>query len=163
MTLAIEPPFYEFPDLSDGVVALRHKRFLQGRAAMDGVPAYLFSIYRADSGRIIGEIDLRLGATRYLRQFGGQLGYHVDSRFRGHRYAARACLLLQEVALAHEMEGLWITCNPDNLASRRTCELIGATYIDEVRVPFASELYWRGDRRKCRYHWDLTYPHLLAT
>ncbi|MEX0584580.1 MAG: GNAT family N-acetyltransferase [Natronospirillum sp.] len=161
MTLAIQPPFYEFSDLSDGVLSLSHKAFLQGRAAMDGVPAYLFTIYEDDSGRMVGEIDLRLGETRYLRQFGGQLGYHIDTQFRGQRYAARACLLLQEVALAHEMSGLWITCNPDNLASRRTCELIGATPVDQVKIPFASELYWRGDRLKFRYHWDLTVPHTL--
>ena len=161
MTLAVQPPFFEFDALTDGELILRHKRFLQGRAAMDGVPAYLFSICLVDTGRSVGEIDLRLGETRYLRQYGGQLGYHIDSRFRGFRFAAKACLLLQEVALAHEMPGLWITCNPDNLASRRTCDLIGAVYVEEVRVPFASELYWRGDRHKCRYHWDLTCHHLL--
>lgn len=163
MTLAVEPPFAEFPNLSDGIVALGHKKFLTGRSAMDGVPAYLFAIYEVDSGRIVGEIDLRLGNTRYLRQYGGQMGYHIDTRFRGRRYAARASLLLQVVAWEHGMDGLWITSNPDNQASLRTCELIGATYVEQVKVPFASELYWRGDRFKCRYHWDLTYPHHLPT
>lgn len=161
MTLAVDPPFLEFSDLSDGVLTLRHKSFLSGKAAMDGVPAYLFAIFEQDTGRQVGEIDLRLGDTRYLRHFGGQMGYHIDRVARGQRYAARACLLLQEVAWAHDMDSLWITSNPDNLASRRTCELIGARFVEQVRVPFASELYWRGDRFKCRYHWDLTRRHSL--
>lgn len=163
MTVAGTPPVEELTGLNDGVIELRHRRTLQGRSAMDGVPALLFSIVSLRSSAVIGEIDLRLGETRYLRQFGGQLGYHIHQSHRGHRFAARACLVLQVVARLHHMDSLWITCNPDNLASRRTCELIGASYIDEVRVPFASELYWRGDRYKCRYHWDLTRPHQLAT
>lgn len=161
MTLAVDPPFYEFSALSDAVLMLRHKKFLSGKAAMDGVPAYLFSIHEVVSGRMVGEIDLRLGDTRYLRNYGGQMGYHIDRQYRGQRYAARACLLLQQVAWAHDMDELWITCNPDNDASRRTCDLIGARFIEQVKVPFASELYWRGDRLKCRYHWDLSRRHTL--
>lgn len=161
MTLAQRPPFFEFYHLSDGVLALRHKSFLQGKVAMDRVPAYLFSIVHLASDQIVGEIDLRLEPTDYLQQYGGQMGYHIDAAYRGHRFAVRACLLLQEVAHTHGMTEIWITCNPDNLASRRTCELIGAEYVNQVKVPFASELYWRGDRFKCRYLWDLTQPHLL--
>lgn len=162
MTLAQHPPFYEFKHLNDGVIALEHKCFLQGKAAMDRVPAYLFTIVHLAANQPIGEIDLRLIPTDYLQLYGGQMGYHIDAPYRGHRFAVRACLLLQEVARAHGLNELWITCNPDNLASRRTCELIGATYVNEVKVPFASELYWRGDRFKCRYLWDLTQQHSLT-
>lgn len=156
MTLAPAFEFRRFEGLNDGEVELCHLRNLEGRRALDGVPAYLFQIVRCSDRSLVGEIDLRLQATSYLRLYGGQLGYHIHPHFRGYRYAAKACLLLQRVARAHGMGSLWITCNPDNHASRRTCELIGARYMDTVRVPFASELYWRGDRNKCRYLWDLT-------
>jgi len=36
----------------------------------------------------------------------------------------------------------WITCNPDNLASRRTCERLGAIFVDTLGS-------------KCRYRLDL--------
>jgi len=45
----------------------------------------------------------------------------------------------------------WITCNPDNLASRRTCELVGAELIETVALPPGNDMYDRGDRFKCRY------------
>lgn len=152
-----------FPDpssllLNDGTLNLVLKRELLGRAAIDRVPAYLFEIQLAQTQTPIGEIDIRIGDTHYLRMYAGQVGYHINAPFRGQRYAARACQLIRELALLHSMPRLWITCNPDNLASRRTCELIGAQFIEEVRVPWATELFWRGDRRKCRYLWDLSSP-----
>jgi len=48
-----------------------------------------------------------------------RLGYSVEPAHRGHHYAARAGRLLLLLARSHGMETLWITCNPDNWASRR--------------------------------------------
>lgn len=158
MTLAQFLPDLSDLNLADDVLQLVLKRELLGKAAIDRVPAYLFEIQLVASGRTVGELDLRIGDTEYLRMYAGQIGYHIDPPFRGQRFAARACLLSREVALLHGLNPLWITCNPDNLASRRTCEIIGAELIEEVRVPWATELFWRGDRRKCRYLWDLNPP-----
>ena len=49
------------------------------------------------------------------------------------------------------MTELWITCNPDNLASRRTCELAGAEFMGIVDLPPDSDMYLEGERQKCRY------------
>ena len=48
-----------------------------------------------------------------------------------------------------------ITTNPDNWASRRTCEIIGAEMVEIVDVPEYMEMYRQGDRQKCRYRLDL--------
>lgn len=156
MTLARFLPEINSLPLDDGTLNLVLKRELIGKAAIDRVPAYLFEMRLSQTQVPVGEIDVRMGDTHYLRMYAGQIGYHVDAPFRGQRFAARACLLVREVAIAHGMSSLWITCNPDNLASRRTCEVIGAEFVEEVRVPWATELFWRGDRRKCRYLWNLT-------
>lgn len=158
MTLARFLPDLSGLLLNDGLLQLVLKRELLGRAAIDRVPSYLFEIQLMSTAVTVGEIDIRIGDTHYIQMYAGHIGYHIDPPFRGQRYAARACNLAREVALSHAMKQLWITCNPDNLASRRTCELIGARFIEEVRVPWATELFWRGDRRKCRYLWDLTSP-----
>ena len=50
---------------------------------------------------------------------------------------------------------LWITCNPDNQASVKTCERIGAQFVEQVDVPESCELYGRGDRVKLRFLWKL--------
>ena len=65
---------------------------------------------------------------------------------------AGCCLPL---AKANGLSELWITCNPDNLASRRTCERLGAELVDIVPVPFDHPLWSRGDVAKCRYHLSL--------
>ena len=53
------------------------------------------------------------------------------------------------------MQELWITCNPENVASRKTCERLGAVYIETVSLPTNHILYERGERQKCRYRLDL--------
>jgi predicted acetyltransferase len=119
------------------------------------VPAYGFEMRRAGNPEAIGNISLRVGDTVRLRMYGGHLGYGVKPAFRGHHYAARACRLLFPLARRHGIRELWITCNPDNIASRRTCELAGATFVEIVDLPEDSDMYQRGERQKCRYRIDL--------
>jgi tagatose 1,6-diphosphate aldolase len=87
--------------------------------------------------------------------YAGNIGYGVYPPARGHHYAERACRLLLRLARAHGMKRLWITCNPDNIASKRTCERLGCTLGGIVTVPTGHPLYLRGDREKCRYWLDL--------
>ena len=103
----------------------------------------------------MGDIDLRLSSDHYITHYAGHIGYSVGRAYRGHHYAARACRLLLPLAKKHGLEPLWITCNPDNLASRKTCERLGATLVEIVSVPPGSDLYRRGEREKCRYRVDL--------
>jgi tagatose 1,6-diphosphate aldolase len=39
------------------------------------------------------------------------------------------------LAVRHGLSELWITCNPDNIASRRTCEAAGAELVEVVDLP----------------------------
>jgi tagatose 1,6-diphosphate aldolase len=105
--------------------------------------------------RIAGGIGLRIGNTRDLELYYGHVGYNVFPPARGNHYAERACRLLLPLARAHGLRRLWITCNPDNLASRRTCERLGCTMVDLVHVPAGHPLHLRGEREKCRYRLDL--------
>lgn len=83
--------------------------------------------------------------------YAGHIGYTVEPPHRGRRYAARSVALLVRLARRHEMSTLWITCDPDNAASRRTCELTGAELVEIVDVPRDDEIYREGSRQKCRY------------
>jgi len=104
---------------------------------------------------IAGSISLRIGHCVNLDRYLGHIGYHVLPPARGHHFAERASRMLLPVARAHGHQILWITCNPDNFASRRSCERLGATFIDIVQVPKDNPLYSQGDRQKCRYRLDL--------
>ena len=103
----------------------------------------------------MARIGLRIGNTECILLYIGHIGYRVYPRYRGHRYAARATRLLLPLARKHDLKTLWITADPDNLASRKTCELVGAEMVDIVEAPLSSEPYRRGYRQKCRYRLEL--------
>lgn len=123
------------------------------------VPAYyLWMRLHPGSGAevpIAGTIGLRIGHTRDLEQYMGHIGYGVFPPARGHHYAERATRLLFPLAREHGLNPLWITCNPDNLASRRTCERLGGRLVDIVDLPENHSLTLRGEHHKCRYRVDL--------
>ena len=104
---------------------------------------------------IAGSISLRIGHSPNLDFYLGHIGYHVLPPSRGKHYAERACRLLLPLARAHEHKVMWITCNPENAASRRTCERLGARLVETVDVPRDNALYGQGDRQKCRYRLEL--------
>ncbi len=117
------------------------------------VPAYHFAICDLE-GNKMGVCDLRLGHNERL-YFGGNIGYRVEEPFRGHRYAAKACRLLFGLANRHEMEYVIITCNPDNIASRRTCELLGGTLLEICEVPEGNDMRERGETHKCIFRFEV--------
>jgi tagatose 1,6-diphosphate aldolase len=99
----------------------------------------------------VGDINLRLASTDQVVRYAGHIGYAVHPEHRGHRYAAQAVRLLLPVACEHNIDILWITCDPDNAASRRTLELAGAEYVETVNVLYNNAIFLAGHPRKCRY------------
>jgi len=120
------------------------------------VPTYRFKMTRQDRTVEMGRIDLRIGYTHNLLMYGGQIGYRVHQDYRGHHYAARSVRLLVPLARAHKLGNLWITCNPDNWASRRACEMAGLELVEIVDIPPHIDMYYQGERQKCRYRLDLS-------
>ncbi len=147
--------FYDPGRLVDGDLELVLDECYPGNPDRGWVPAYRFQMVRAGAGEEVGRIELRVGTTRDLVLYGGHIGYRVQPGRRGHHYAARSCRLLMPLARRHGLMTLWITCNPDNLASRRTCELAGAEFVEVVDLPKESDMYRLGEREKCRYRLDL--------
>lgn len=130
-----------------------------GDAEKGLVPAYYFWMRVRDAFEpalsIVGGIGLRVGHTRNLEMYMGHIGYTVHPPARGHGYARRAVRLLLPLARRLGISPLWITCNPENIASRRTCESAGGRLIEIVDLPEDHPAYARGERRKCRYRFDL--------
>jgi tagatose 1,6-diphosphate aldolase len=148
---------FEFLDpgeLVDGDLELRLLFCFPGDPQRGMVPSYEFQMQLTGSATRIGGISLRVGDTEHII-YVGHIGYGVTKGFRGHHYAARATRLLIPLARAHGMKELWITTDPDNRASQRTCESLGAEYIETVPVPPTDSLYGRGDRQKLRYRLEI--------
>ncbi|MGA3043320.1 MAG: GNAT family N-acetyltransferase [Bryobacteraceae bacterium] len=147
--------FLEPGELRDDDVSLRLVATHPADPTKNWVPYYVLHIVSAKTGRRAGEIHLRIGNTEHMRLYGGHVAYGVRPEFRGNHFAARALRLLMPLARRHGLSELWITCNPENVASRRTCELAGAELTEIVDLPPHVDMYQEGERQKCRYRLDL--------
>jgi hypothetical protein len=70
----------------------------------------------------------RVGDTEHMRLYGRHVASGVRPEYHGNHFAGRALRLLGSLARRHGRSELWITCNPENIASRRTCEFAGHTW-----------------------------------
>ena len=137
--------------LIDGELELVLMGTYPGNPTGNSVSIYKFKMRLVGKMDEVGQIELRVGNTPHIITYAGHIGYRVHARYRGHRYAARACQLLYPLARRHGLNPLWITCNPDNIPSVRTCEILGAKFIEIIDLPKNTGMYKSGDRQKCRY------------
>lgn len=139
--------------LSYAEVTLQFSRIIPGELLRGFVPAYHFRILNED-GTDTGHINFRVGDTEHVWLCAGHIGYEVLEPFRGCGYALKACR-----AIAPFVRTLFstviITSDPDNHASIRIIERLGACFLDETLVPPQDPHYQRGSRIKRRYRWML--------
>jgi predicted acetyltransferase len=136
-------------ELVDGNLRLELAEF--GLHPFHKVPAYSFRMIHAENADDLGTIRLRIGSTPHVELYAGHIGYAVHEPHRGHRYAARSVLLLVPLARRHGLDPIWITCDPENAASRRSAELAGAELIEIVAVPENCGIRQSGHPYKCRF------------
>ena len=146
--------FFDTTDFKTDEIFLKLDKTVDANPIKNFVPAYHFKICRLSDAIEVGFCDLRIGHNEGL-YYGGNIGYTVYEQFRGNHYAGKACLLLFELAHSHMMEYLYITCNPDNFASKKTCEFAGATLEKIIDLPIDNDMYLEGERRKCIYRVNL--------
>jgi predicted acetyltransferase len=137
--------------LIDGDLCLALSRTYLHHFDQQFAPAYEFTMHRGDATDGVGDIRLRIGDGEELRLYFGHVGFQVFPEARGHHFAERACRLLFPLARRHGLRELWITCNPDNLASRRTCERLGGILVETIALPPHNPMFMRGERQKLRY------------
>ena len=125
--------FMEFNNLSDGEIKLVPKSQDQPDYEKGILPRYGFSVIHIEDDKDIGVVYFAVDDTRrqYLR---GHLSYGIDPAYRGNSYAAKACRLVKNVALAHGFRRLFIGSGSDNIASRKTIEKLGAVPVTREDV-----------------------------
>lgn len=145
--------FIDTEFLNNDEITLVLEKTVDGDVVKEWVPAYHFAICN-NKGIKVGVCDLRIGHNDKLF-YGGNIGYRVEEEHRGHHYAGKACLLLFELARKHDMEYLIITCNPDNYASRKTCEYAGGELLEVVELPEDNDMRDDGETEKCIFRFQL--------
>ena len=145
--------FFNTDFLKNDEITLRLEKTVEGNEEKDWVPAYHFAVCN-DKGIKLGECDLRIDHNDKL-YYGGNIGYKIDEAYRGNHYAGKACFLLFELARKHNLEYLIITCNPDNYASKKTCEYAGGELLEIAELPGDSDMRERGETQKCIFRFTL--------
>ncbi|MBO0933483.1 GNAT family N-acetyltransferase [Fibrella aquatilis] len=148
--------------MTDSPITLRFVEAAAANPAEGLLATEHFLIIEKESDQIAGTIRLRLSNDDEVRLYAGHIGYGIVSAFRGNQYAAHACEALRPIALQHGYTELWITCDPDNWPSRRTCERLGARLIEIIDLPEDNDMYLDGERKKCRYLWQLTVKQSIV-
>ena len=145
--------FFDTSFLKDEEISLVLEKTAAANPERGWVPAYYFAICNKD-GVKIGECDLRVGHNENT-YYGGNIGYSINEEYRGHHYAGKACLLLFELAKLHNLDYLIISCNPDNVASRKTCEYAGGKLSEIAELPEGNDMRSNGETEKCIYKFML--------
>jgi predicted acetyltransferase len=125
---------------SDTIFAMRHEEGMafeayvqrldddrRGISLPDGfVPSTL--LFAFAGGEIVGRVSIRHTLNDFLRTVGGHIGYMViaDSRRRGHGTTILREALVHARALG--ITDALLTCDEDNVASRRMIEHAGGRY-----------------------------------
>lgn len=135
-------------------VYLKEKIKLKEEETFDHVASVIYDIYNLDDKKV-GSIDLRLTMNEMMFYY-GHIGYHIIEKYRGHHYAYHACTILKKIAKdEYDLDELIITCNPDNIASLKTIEKLGAILLGKYEVPLDHDL------RKIHEYEKMIYKVLL--
>lgn len=141
------------------IVDLVERARVSEKTSFDGVPTVFYDIYLSGSNLgtnlRVGKCDLRLKNDGFMYYY-GNVGYNILESQRGHHYAYYACKVLFKIAKEEfGMKELIITCNPDNEASYKTLKKLKGDLVDIAQIPYDHELYEKGDRFKCIFHFKL--------
>ncbi len=107
-----------------------------------------------DHRREIGQISYRDGESRCVYYY-GHIGYHIDEPWRGNHFAEKACRLITGEIRMSGKTSVVITCDPDNIPSRKTCEHLGCELESTVKVPEDIREKYEIGPVKCRYIWRI--------
>ena len=101
------------------------------------VASEVFLAVRVPDNKVVGIIDYRHPLTPFLLQYGGNIGYSILPSERRKGYASEMLALLLPVCRDFGEEKVLLTCDGDNVASRRTIEKNGGVLENEVAADTA--------------------------
>ncbi len=114
----------------------------------DAPKAHVFNIIVPEMKRVVGRCEYRYEEGEDLYYY-GHVGYVIYPPYRGHAFAYQACKKM--FAYLYQKKGLHeyiITCNPDNIASKKTILRLNGQYLKTFDIPADHELFALGDYQK---------------
>jgi len=93
------------------------------------------SFWLVDGDTYIGSVNIRHDLTEWLERFGGHVGYAIRPSMRRRGYGTLICKLALDEAREIGLKRVLITCDADNIGSRKIIEANGGVFSDEVPQP----------------------------
>jgi predicted acetyltransferase len=93
---------------------------------------YLWMVDDELEDPVVGRISLRHELTPWLYEVGGHIGYAVRPSARRRGYATRALALMLPISNARGIDPVLVTCDDDNVPSRKVIEANGGV-LEDVR------------------------------
>ena len=94
------------------------------------VPSSTYLGIREKDNYIVGMIDIRHYLNEYLTQVGGNIGYSVRKTERNKGYAKQMLKLALEKCKELKIKKILITCDEDNIASKKVILSANAKFED---------------------------------
>ena len=139
----------------DELIRLVPREYAHRIARLDGACCMIFDVVDIPSGRVAGEIALRIGEGAGLFYL-GHIGYHIDPPYRGKHEALHACRLCIPIFKEMGYRSFVITTDDDNFPSIKTCEKLGCILESTVDVPVWCQQEYSISTRKRRYVYEIT-------
>ena len=89
-------------------------------------------LWMVDDDRVVGRISLRHRLSPWLLEVGGHIGYAVRPSARRQGHATEALRLMLGVAAQRRIDRVLVTCDDDNVGSRKVIEANGGV-LEDVR------------------------------
>lgn len=125
---------------------LEHIRKQENVDDLNSVPCLQYGLFNADSGRLLGLIQIRLALKGYLVDFGGHIGYSVRPSERRKGYAKTMLKAALDICRNKGLARVLITCLEDNVGSAKTIESCGGvfekTVYDDMNYKANMKRYW---------------------
>lgn len=92
-------------------------------------------LWLMDDGEFIGAMSIRHRLNDFLKEFGGHVGYAIRPSKRGHGYGTMGLSLALDFLKERGVTRVFVTCDDDNLASKKIIESNGGVLQDTVEIP----------------------------
>ena len=105
---------------------------LRKRYGAGYVPSEVFLAVRKNDDFVVGIIDFRHPLSDFLKNFGGSVGYSIRPSERQKGYASEMLKLILPICREFGEHKVLLTCDKENIASKRTIIKNGGVLENEV-------------------------------